>query len=582
MELNLIHEYDVVIVGAGGAGLQAALEIPEDKNCAVLTKVFPTRSHTGTAQGGVSAALGNEEEDSWEWHAFDTVKGGDYLCDQDAVETMCKDAIRAIIELEHMGMPFNRTPEGKIAQRKFGGHTANFGKTSVRRACYSADRTGHVMLQTLYGQCVKNDVAFYNEFHVTDLIINDGICCGLVAIEIKTGEIHIFHAKAVMFATGGYGRVFQITSNAMVGTGDGFEIAYRNGIPLEDMEFVQFHPTGLWKLGILVSEAARGEGGILRNKDGERFMERYAPNILDLAPRDMVSRAIYTEIKEGRGIKGDDGTYYVGLDLTHLGKELIEEKLPEITGFAKTYLGVDANEKWIPVQPTTHYAMGGIPTTIDAEVIIDENNKVMPGFYAAGECACVSVHGANRLGTNSLLDILVFGRRGGKQITKYIKNAELTPLPDNVAQWTIKSIERIKSNDFGVKMLEVRKEMQESMMDKCSVFREESGMKEGLSKIKELKEKYLKVGIDDKSKGFNTDLLEIIELGCLLTTAETIITCALDRQESRGAHSREDFPKRDDTEWLKHSLVFKTDKQEPDIRYKPVVIKQFEPKERVY
>jgi len=578
----LIHEYDVVIVGAGGAGLQAALEIPEDKNCAVLTKVYPTRSHTGTAQGGVSAALGNEEEDSWEWHAFDTVKGGDYLGDQDAIETMCKDAIRAIIELEHMGMPFNRTPEGKIAQRKFGGHTANFGESSVKRACYSADRTGHVMLQTLYEQCVKNDVAFYNEFHVTDLIVNDGVCCGLVAIEIKTGEIHVFHAKAVMFATGGYGRVFQITSNAMAGTGDGFEIAYRNGVPLEDMEFVQFHPTGLFKLGILVSEAARGEGGILRNKDGERFMERYAPNIKDLAPRDMVSRAIFTEIKEGRGIKGDDGTYYVGLDLTHLGKEIIDEKLPEITGFAKTYLGVDANEKWIPVQPTTHYAMGGIPTTIDAEVIIDENNNIMPGFYAAGECACVSVHGANRLGTNSLLDILVFGRRGGKQISKYIKNAELTPLPDNADEWTVKSIERIKSNDYGVKMIDVRSEMQESMMDKCSVFREEAGLKEGLSKIKELKEKYLKVGIDDKSKGFNTDLLEVIELGGLISTAETIITCALDRTESRGAHSREDYPKRDDAEWLKHSLIFKTDKSDPDIRYKPVVIKQFEPKERVY
>lgn len=578
----MIHEYDVVIVGAGGAGLQTALEIPEDKNCAVLTKVYPTRSHTGTAQGGVSAALGNEEEDSWEWHAFDTVKGGDYLGDQDAIETMCKDAIRAIIELEHMGMPFNRTPEGKIAQRKFGGHTANFGESSVKRACYSADRTGHVMLQTLYEQCVKNDVAFYNEFHVTDLIVNDGVCCGLVAIEIKTGEIHTFHAKAVMFATGGYGRVFQITSNAMAGTGDGFEIAYRNGIPLEDMEFVQFHPTGLFKLGILVSEAARGEGGILRNKDGERFMERYAPNIKDLAPRDMVSRAIFTEIREGRGIKGDDGTYYVGLDLTHLGKELIDEKLPEITGFAKTYLGVDANEKWIPVQPTTHYAMGGIPTTIDAEVIIDENNNVMHGFYAAGECACVSVHGANRLGTNSLLDILVFGRRGGKQISKYIENAELTPLPDNADEWTKKTIERIKSNDSGVKMIDVRREMQKTMMDKCSVFREETGLKEGLSEIRKLKEKYLKVGIDDKSKGFNTDLLEVIELGGLISTAETIITCALDRTESRGAHSREDYPKRDDAEWLKHSLIFKTDRSEPDIRYKPVIIKQFEPKERVY
>ena len=578
----MIHQYDVIIVGAGGAGLQAAIEIPTESSCAVLTKVFPTRSHTGTAQGGVSAALGNEEEDSWEWHAFDTVKGGDYLGDQDAIETMCKDAIRAIIALEHMGMPFNRTPEGKIAQRMFGGHTANFGEKPVRRACYSADRTGHVMLQTLYEQCMKNDVTFFNEYHVMDLIIRDGVCRGLVAIEIKTGEIHIFHAKAVMFATGGYGRVFQITSNAMAGTGDGFEMAYRNGVPLEDMEFVQFHPTGLWKLGILVSEAARGEGGILRNKDGERFMERYAPSIKDLAPRDMVSRAIYTEIKEGRGIEASDGSFYVGLDLTHLGKEIIEEKLPEITGFAKTYLGVDANEEWIPVQPTTHYAMGGIPTTIDAEVIVDENNTTMPGFYAAGECACVSVHGANRLGTNSLLDILVFGRRGGKKIAEFLVNAELPNLPDDASEWTRNTIKRIRNNDNSVKMIDVRNEMQFTMMDTCSVFRVEESMKEGLQKIKELQEKYLLVGIDDKSKGFNTDLLEVVELGSLLNTAETIITCAINRKESRGAHWREDYAKRDDTNWLKHSLIFATTGSTPDIRYKPVIIKQFEPKERVY
>ena len=578
----MIHKYEVVIVGAGGAGLQAAIEIPTESSCAVLTKVFPTRSHTGTAQGGVSAALGNEEEDSWEWHAFDTVKGGDYLGDQDAIETMCKDAIRAIIELEHMGMPFSRTPDGKIAQRMFGGHTANFGGKAVKRACYSADRTGHVMLQTLYEQCIKNDVTFFSEFHVMDLIIRDGVCRGLVAIEIKTGEIHIFHAKAVMFATGGYGRVFQITSNAMAGTGDGFEMAYRNGVPLEDMEFVQFHPTGLWKLGILVSEAARGEGGILRNKDGERFMERYAPSIKDLAPRDMVSRAIFTEIKEGRGIEAPDGSFYVGLDLTHLGKEVIEEKLPEITGFAKTYLGVDANEEWIPVQPTTHYAMGGIPTTIDAEVIVDENNTTMPGFYAAGECACVSVHGANRLGTNSLLDILVFGRRGGKKIAEQIVNADFPELPDDASDLTRKTVDRIRNNDTTVKMIDVRSEMQNTMMDTCSVFRVEDRMKEGLKKIKELQDKYLSVGIDDKSKGFNTNLLEVAELGSLLNTAETIITCAINRQESRGAHWREDFAKRDDTNWLKHSLIFDTTDSTPDIRYKPVIIKQFEPKERVY
>jgi len=578
----LVHKYDVVIVGAGGAGLRAAIEIPAENSCAVLTKVYPTRSHTGTAQGGVSAALGNEEEDSWEWHAFDTVKGGDYLGDQDAIETMCKDAIRAIIELEHMGMPFNRTPEGKIAQRMFGGHTSNFGESAVKRACYSADRTGHVMLNTLFEQCIKNDVTFFSEFHVLDLIVRDGVCRGLVTIEIKTGEIHVFHAKAVMFATGGYGRVFQITSNAMAGTGDGFEIAYRNGIPLEDMEFVQFHPTGLWKMGILVSEAARGEGGILRNKDGERFMERYAPSIKDLAPRDMVSRAIFTEIKEGRGIEAPDGSFYVGLDLTHLGKKVIEEKLPEITGFAKTYLGVDANEEWIPVQPTTHYAMGGIPTTINAEVIVDENNTAMPGFYAAGECACVSVHGANRLGTNSLLDIIVFGRRGGKKIAEFVKNIDFPELPDDASVWTNETVKRIRSNDYAVKMIDVRKEMQTTMMDSCSVFRVEEGMKEGLIKIKELQEKYSEVGIDDKGMGYNTDLLEVVELGCLLTTAETIITCAINRKESRGAHSREDYAKRDDTDWLKHSLIFRSKDSNPEIRYKPVIIKQFEPKERVY
>ncbi len=578
----MVHKYDVVIVGAGGAGLRAAIEIPAENSCAVLTKVYPTRSHTGTAQGGVSAALGNEEEDSWEWHAFDTVKGGDYLGDQDAIETMCKDAIRAIIELEHMGMPFNRTPEGKIAQRMFGGHTSNFGESAVKRACYSADRTGHVMLNTLFEQCIKNDVTFFSEFHVLDLMVRDGVCRGLVTIEIKTGEIHVFHAKAVMFATGGYGRVFQITSNAMAGTGDGFEIAYRNGIPLEDMEFVQFHPTGLWKMGILVSEAARGEGGILRNKDGERFMERYAPSIKDLAPRDMVSRAIFTEIKEGRGIEAPDGSFYVGLDLTHLGKKVIEEKLPEITGFAKTYLGVDANEEWIPVQPTTHNAMGGIPTTINAEVIVDENNTAMPGFYAAGECACVSVHGANRLGTNSLLDIIVFGRRGGKKIAEFIKNIDFPELPDDASVWTNETVKRIRSNDYAVKMIDVRKEMQTTMMDSCSVFRVEEGMKEGLIKIKELQEKYSEVGIDDKGMGYNTDLLEVVELGCLLTTAETIITCAINRKESRGAHSREDYAKRDDTDWLKHSLIFRSKDSNPEIRYKPVIIKQFEPKERVY
>ncbi len=388
----MIHTFDVVIVGAGGAGLRAAVEIPKEYSCAVISKVFPTRSHTGTAQGGVCAALSNEEDDSWMNHAFDTVKGSDYLGDQDAIEIMCQDAPRAVIELEHMGMPFSRTPEGKIAQRKFGGHTKpenpndpNSKRIAVKRACYSADRTGHVMLHTLYENCLKNNVQFFSEYFLTDLIVEDGVCKGVAAMDISTSEVHVFHCKAVMFATGGYGRVFRITSNAHVGTGDGCAMVYDSGLPLEDMEFFQFHPTGLWKLGILVSEAARGEGGILRNSNGERFMEVYAPTVKDLAPRDMVSRAIVTEIREGRGIKGADGTFYINLDLTHLGKKVIDEKIPEITGFARTYLGVEPTKESVPIQPTAHYAMGGIPTNADTEVLRDTKGNTVKGFYAAGE-----------------------------------------------------------------------------------------------------------------------------------------------------------------------------------------------------
>lgn len=585
----MIHKFDVVIVGAGGAGLRAAVEIPKEYSCAVISKVFPTRSHTGTAQGGVCAALSNEEEDSWLNHAFDTVKGSDYLGDQDAIEIMCQDAPRAIIELEHMGMPFSRTKEGKIAQRKFGGHTKpedpndpNSKRVPVKRSCYSADRTGHVMLQTLYENCVKNNVKFYSEYFLTDLVIEDGICKGLTAIDMATSEIHVFQAKAIMFATGGYGRAFRITSNAHVGTGDGCALVYQAGLPLEDMEFYQFHPTGLWRLGILVSEAARGEGGILRNNVNEPFMEVYAPTVKDLAPRDMVSRAIISEIRAGRGILGSDGTHYINLDLTHLGKKVIDEKIPEITGFARTYLGVEPTKESVPIQPTAHYAMGGIPTNYDTEVFADDKGNVVKGFYAAGECACVSVHGANRLGTNSLLDIVVFGRRGGKKIAQYLPTAEHHEFKQDPKERTRALMNGLLERNGSEKISTIRRELQQSMMDKCGIFRNEKELAENKELIKQYKERFKNILLQDKSKVFNTDLIEAIELGNLLDIAESVNESALIRQESRGAHTREDFPKRDDANWMKHTFITKNDSGDPKIDYKPVVKTRFEPMERKY
>lgn len=585
----MIHKFDVVIVGAGGAGLRAAVEIPKEYSCAVISKVFPTRSHTGTAQGGVCAALSNEEEDSWLNHAFDTVKGSDYLGDQDAIEIMCQDAPRAIIELEHMGMPFSRTKEGKIAQRKFGGHTKpedpndpNSKRVPVKRSCYSADRTGHVMLQTLYENCVKNNVKFYSEYFLTDLVIEDGICKGLTAIDMATSEIHVFQAKAIMFATGGYGRAFRITSNAHVGTGDGCALVYQAGLPLEDMEFYQFHPTGLWRLGILVSEAARGEGGILRNNANEPFMEVYAPTVKDLAPRDMVSRAIISEIRAGRGILGSDGTHYINLDLTHLGKKVIDEKIPEITGFARTYLGVEPTKESVPIQPTAHYAMGGIPTNYDTEVFADDKGNVVKGFYAAGECACVSVHGANRLGTNSLLDIVVFGRRGGKKIAQYLPTAEHHEFKQDPKERTRALMNGLLERNGSEKISTIRRELQQSMMDKCGIFRNEKELAENKELIKQYKERFKNILLQDKSKVFNTDLIEAIELGNLLDIAESVNESALIRQESRGAHTREDFPKRDDANWMKHTFITKNDSGDPKIDYKPVVKTRFEPMERKY
>ncbi|MFI5264411.1 MAG: succinate dehydrogenase flavoprotein subunit [Candidatus Kapaibacterium sp.] len=585
----MIHTFDVVIVGAGGAGLRAAVEVPANYTCAVLTKVHPLRSHTGAAQGGVCAALGNLEEDNPEWHAFDTVKGSDYLGDQDAIEVMCNDAPRAIIELEHMGMPFSRTDEGKIAQRPFGGHTKPIDRNDpdskripVKRACYSADRTGHVMLHTLYENCIKNKVNFFSEYFVTELLYEDGVCSGVVAIDILSGDVHTFHAKAVMFATGGDGRIWRITSNAHVGTGDGFILSYNKGIPLEDMEFMQFHPTGLWKLGILVSEAARGEGGILRNKDGERFMERYAPTVKDLAPRDMVSRAIITEIREGRGIKGSDGTSYVELDLTHLDPKIINEKLPEITGFARTYLGVEPTTEGVPIQPTAHYAMGGIPTDIDGRVLKNAKGEKTVGFYAAGECACVSVHGANRLGTNSLLDLIVFGRRGGKAIVEFLKTATLAALPKDAGEWTTTRVAELKAHAKGENCADIRTEMQNMMMEDVGIFRNEEGLQRAINKLAELKERFKNVSIDDKGTQFNTDVLEAIELGNLLDTAELVAVSAMARKESRGAHSREDYSERDDIHFLKHTFATKDVTGNIALDYRPATITKYQPKKRVY
>jgi len=577
----MILQYDVVIVGAGGAGCRAALEIPEGVRCAVITKLYPTRSHTAAAQGGVCAALGNEEEDNWEWHMFDTVKGSDYLGDQDAIEILTHDAAQTIYELEHIGMPFSRNKDGRIAQRRFGGHTRNFGEAAVQRACFAADRTGHIMLHTLHENCVKKGVEFFSEFFLLDVLIEDNICRGVVAMDIRTSEIHTFYAKAVMFATGGACKVFRISSNAHGLVGDGIAVAYNRGVPIEDHEFVQFHPTGLYKLGILVSEAARGEGGILRNENGERFMERYAPTIKDLAPRDVVSRCIYTEFREGRGIVGDDGTQYVHLDLTHLGKEVIDKKLPDVTGFARTYLGVEPIKEPIPIQPTAHYIMGGIPTDLNGQVRANHKDKLVTGFYAAGECACVSVHGANRLGTNSLLDIIVFGRRAGKAMTEFIRNNDFAPLPKDADKPVREKIERISKSDGKESMAELRQKLQDQMMDKCSVYRDEKSLMAVRETVRELKARYQNIHIDDHTRTFNTDLLDAIELGYLLDNAEIIVEGALARKESRGAHYRDDFTKRDDKNWLKHTFAYKTEKG-VKLEYKPVTITKFQPKERKY
>ncbi len=581
------HRYDVVIVGAGGAGMRAAIEAGPRVRTAVLTKLYPTRSHTGAAQGGMCAALSNVEEDNWEWHTYDTVKGGDYLVDQDAAEIMAKEAIDAVMDLEKMGLPFNRTPEGKIDQRRFGGHTRDHGKAPVRRACYAADRTGHMILQTLYQNCVKHDVEFFNEFYALDLCLTETpegpVATGVVAYELATGQLHVFHAKAIVFATGGSGRMYKTTSNAHTLTGDGMGIIFRKGLPLEDMEFHQFHPTGLAGLGILISEAVRGEGGILRNVDGERFMERYAPTIKDLAPRDIVARSIVLEVMEGRGAGPHKD--YVYLDVTHLGEDVLNEKLPDITEFSRTYLGVDPVTDPVPVYPTCHYAMGGIPTTVTGNVLRNDDEDTVPGLYAAGECACVSVHGANRLGTNSLLDINVFGRRAGIAAAEYAAGHDFVDLPEEPAKMVTEWLELILSDHGNERVADIRKELQVTMDANAQVFRTEDTLQQALSDVRALKERYGHIMVHDKGRRFNSELLEAIELGFLLELAEVTVVGALNRKETRGGHAREDFPKRDDANYLWHTMAYKEGEgllSGIRLGNKPVVQTRYEPKERKY
>lgn len=537
---------------------------------AVVSKLYPTRSHTGTAQGGIGAALGNLDDDKPIYHTYDTIKGGDYLTDQHAAKILAENAVDAVIELEHMGLPFDRTSAMRISQRRFGGHTREFGKELVRRACHAADRTGHMILQTLYQQCIKNEVAFFDEFQVVDMIVVDGVCAGVVAIELGTGEFHIFHGKANLFATGGWGRCWSVTSNAHALTGDGAAIALRRGVPMQDMEFFQFHPTGIYRMGILITEGVRGEGGVLINDRGERFMERYAPSAKDLASRDVVSRAIYLETRAGRSIKNRG---YVHLDIrpqtvnryfAEEGKDrsdfideaTVERKLPDILDFCRTYLGVDPVHEPMPVQPTAHYAMGGIPTNVEAEVVIDAAGTLMPGAFAAGETACVSVHGANRLGTNSLVDLVVFGRRGGMRMADYVKSVDWTDLPKDAGGEIQAEFERIRKGSGKSRPGELRAKMQQTMMDNVGVFRTQATLQQGIDDLAELRERfYTDLQIDDKSRVFNTDLMEAWELGCLLDLADVTARAASERKESRGAHSREDYQQRDDENYLAHSLA---------------------------
>jgi succinate dehydrogenase / fumarate reductase flavoprotein subunit len=586
------HQFDALVVGGGGAGLMAALHASKQVNTAVISKLYPTRSHTGTAQGGIAAPLGNMEEDHWEWYMYDTIKGGDYLVDQDAAEILARESIDAVIELEHMGLPFDRTPDGKIEQRRFGGHTRNNGEAPVMRSCKAADRTGHMILQTLYQQCIKQKVNFFDEYQVIDVLVEDNICRGVVAVEILTGEIHVFHSKAVLLAVGGFGRVWSVTSNAHSLTGDSVASVYRRGLPLEDMEFFQFHPTGVYKMGILLSEALRGEGAVFINDKGERFMERYAPTMKDLASRDVCSRCIYLEIRDGRGIGGKDyvyvdvrpetiNKYKSGPSGREVTAEHLEAALPDVLEMARVYLGVEPMKQGIPIQPTAHYAMGGIPTDNDGRALADASGAIVRGLYAAGECACVSAHGANRLGTNSLVDLVVFGRRGGRAMGEFCRTADFAQLPADPARLAVAQLDAIRNSRGQEKPAHIRSEMQKVMMDYVGVFREGPTLQKALDAVHELQERYQHISIEDKGTKFNTDLYEAWELACLLDLAEVTAYSALGRTESRGAHWREDFPKRDDVHWLKHTFVTRRNGK-LETTYKPVVITKFEPTERKY
>ena len=583
------HEYDVVVLGAGGSGLRAAVGLSEaGLKTACVSKVFPTRSHTSAAQGGISASLGNMGEDDWRWHMYDTVKGSDWLGDQDAIEYLCKEAPRAVIELERYGVPFSRTEDGKIYQRPFGGMTKNYGNGTVQRTCAAADRTGHAILHTLYGQALKHNTEFFIEYFALDLIMKNGECKGLIAWNLTDGTIHRFRSHITIVATGGYGKVYQTATSAHTCTGDGNAMVLRAGLPLQDMEFVQFHPTGIYGVGTLITEGVRGEGGFLVNSEGERFMERYAPNTKDLASRDVVSRSMEIEINEGRGAGKNKDHIYLHLD--HLDQKVINERLPGIAEAAKTFANIDVSKQPIPVVPTVHYNMGGIPTNYKAEVLtLNGSEKIVPGLMAIGEAACVSVHGANRLGSNSLIDLVVFGRAAAKRATELLKpNMPHEEISQSETDKCLDRFDKIRNSKGTNKTAELRSSMQKTMQTKCAVFRTEKTLKEGINEIRKPLEGMKDLSVTDKSLIFNTDLVETLEFSNLISQALTTMESAYNRKESRGAHAREDFTKRDDKNFMKHTLAWQ-DGEKVTIKYRDVHartltndVQYFPPKERVY